>query len=347
MKLRSYSESTSLNPGDIFIHDGQAGTHSVTAKTVANEFGKLIDESALRYKPAFQIDFKELYFPYFTIGQAGMNACYLNDNFIYKLLNQSLSFEQRKTVFRGKNLGTAYTPAQRSAIVEGTFDDLFLGDYWEYDTIVNNQRVQGKARIVDFDYWYGKGPSSSERMDTHHIVVMCSNPTMNNHLPGWPSESDGYVGSYFNKLSTYNRTSLANNLFGTSNVLERWELLINSIKNGKPAGVSWYQTKGELPNEPMIFGSFINTPANDGTTSNYFDYSGSGQFLLYRTHPEFIFEDLSVGAYGVLRDSSTSESWCLAGRGGIPAVSNPPSMIPSEGTALMMYFAPYAIGGKV
>lgn len=33
------------------------------------------------------------------------------------------------SIFRGKNLGTSYTSAMSKAIQEGTFDDLFVGDY--------------------------------------------------------------------------------------------------------------------------------------------------------------------------------------------------------------------------
>lgn len=36
----------------------------------------------------------------------------------------------RNTVIRGNNLGTSFTDSQKNAIKNGSFDDLFLGDYW-------------------------------------------------------------------------------------------------------------------------------------------------------------------------------------------------------------------------
>ena len=35
-----------------------------------------------------------------------------------------------RNVYRGKNLGSSVTAAQKAAIQNGTFDDLFIGDYW-------------------------------------------------------------------------------------------------------------------------------------------------------------------------------------------------------------------------
>ena len=46
-------------------------------------------------------------------------------------------------IYRGKNLGTSVTTAQYNAIKAGTFDDLYIGDYWV---------INGKTwRIAAFD----------------------------------------------------------------------------------------------------------------------------------------------------------------------------------------------------
>ena len=36
-------------------------------------------------------------------------------------------------IYRGKHLGDSYTPEQQAMVEAGTFDDLFIGDYWEID----------------------------------------------------------------------------------------------------------------------------------------------------------------------------------------------------------------------
>ncbi len=58
----------------------------------------------------------------------------------------SISPEAHSRIFRGKNLGTSVTAAQKAAIQDGTFKDLFLGDYWVIGGV--------NWRIVDMDYWY-------------------------------------------------------------------------------------------------------------------------------------------------------------------------------------------------
>ena len=58
-------------------------------------------------------------------------------------------------IYRGVNLGSSYTAAQRAAVSSGTFTGLWIGDYW---TIGGIQWI-----IVDFDYWGGT---------THHLLVM-------------------------------------------------------------------------------------------------------------------------------------------------------------------------------
>lgn len=60
-----------------------------------------------------------------------------------------------KNIIRGKNLGNTYTSEQKQAIADGTFDDLYLGDYWEKDGI--------KWQIVDINYWSDK---------PNHLVIM-------------------------------------------------------------------------------------------------------------------------------------------------------------------------------
>ena len=55
----------------------------------------------------------------------------------------TLSPINHRNIFRGKNLGSAVTEEQKTAIQSGTFDDLFVGDYWEIDGV--------KWRIVDMD----------------------------------------------------------------------------------------------------------------------------------------------------------------------------------------------------
>lgn len=65
-------------------------------------------------------------------------------------------------VYRGKNLGTSITDAQLSAIRNGTFDDLYIGDYWVLP--INGKSV--RARIAGFSCGWQEIP---------HIVLLLDN----------------------------------------------------------------------------------------------------------------------------------------------------------------------------
>ena len=65
------------------------------------------------------------------------------------------------SIFRGKYLGSSVTAAQYAAIKAGTFDDLFIGDYWTINGI--------NWRIAAFDYYLGTG---STALATHHAVIV-------------------------------------------------------------------------------------------------------------------------------------------------------------------------------
>ena len=64
-------------------------------------------------------------------------------------------------IYRGKNLGTSVTTAQYNAIKAGTFDDLYIGDYWVINGVT--------WRIADFDYFLNCGDTSCS---THHAVIV-------------------------------------------------------------------------------------------------------------------------------------------------------------------------------
>ena len=64
-----------------------------------------------------------------SVGIIGRTAWYTDAT----LGNNNAGYHN--SVFRGKNLGTSYTAAQKSQITGGTFNDIFVGDYW----VINNK----------------------------------------------------------------------------------------------------------------------------------------------------------------------------------------------------------------
>lgn len=90
---------------------------------------------------------------------------------------QHIPLWQKKLIVRGQNItgpGIPVTERQRQAIANGTFDDIFLGDYWEVPLYTSQQYMIRRFTVVDFDYWYGIDYNNENfpKVEKHHVVLM-------------------------------------------------------------------------------------------------------------------------------------------------------------------------------
>lgn len=187
-----------------------------------------------------------------------------------------LSPENHRTIFRGKNLGTTLTLEQKAAIQDGSFKDLWLGDYW----VINGVNW----RIVDFDYWYNLG---NPKFTKHHLVIMPDTALYSAKMNDSSITTGGYVGSlmYTANLETA-KTTIAEAF--DSAVLTHKDYLINAVTSGYPSNGAFTDSMVELPNECMIYGSFISSPGDPGT-GNVKRYTiNKTQFSLFRVAPKYI-----------------------------------------------------------
>lgn len=155
---------------------------------------------------------------------------------------------------RFKYLGTSVTSEQWAAIQNGTFDGLFLGDYWTINGV--------DYIIVAFDYWLNTGDTPCTK---HHVVVI---PRVNLYTykfnPTNTTEG-GYVGSDLYKNGLTQAKTTINSAFGSAHILSHRQHLMNAVTNGKPTGSDWYDSTVELMNENMVYGGRQFSPMPDGT----------------------------------------------------------------------------------
>lgn len=169
-------------------------------------------------------------------------------------------------IYRGENLGSSVTAAQYAEINAGTFNDLFIGDYWVIGGV--------NYRIAAFDYWLNTGDGS--RCQTHHVVIVpdssLTSAKMNNSTvtTGAYIGSDFYTGANSNTART-TAQSMVKNAFGSTHILSHREYLMNAVTNGYESGQSLYDVEIELMNELMVYGSNIFHNIQNGTNipSNY------------------------------------------------------------------------------
>ena len=213
-------------------------------------------------------------------------------------------------IYRGKNLGTSVTAAQYAAIAAGTFDDLYIGDYWV---------IGGVAyRIAAFDYYLRCGNTD---LTTHHVVIVPDSNLYNHVMNDSNTTEGGYVGS---KMYTEGLTQAKTTIKAAFNghVLNHRIYLTNAVTNGKPSAGAWCDSEVELMNEQMVYGGAIFMPGCDGTTvpTNY--RVEKSQLPLFTHRPDLISNRLTfwlrdvvtasrfadVGGYGNANDTGAGLS---------------------------------------
>lgn len=195
----------------------------------------------------------------------------------YSQLDMFIPVEQRRNTFRGRNLGSVYTDAQKAAVAAGTFDDLFIGDYWVINGVT--------WRIVDINYWLNTGDTPCT---TPHLVIMPDSQLYTGKMNSENTTQGGYGGSEMYKYGLHDAKTTINNAFGSDYILSHREYLTNAVTDGHPSGAAWVDSKVELPNEPMMYGSYIFTAAGDGTFVPNRHTIDKTQLALMKMYPRFI-----------------------------------------------------------
>lgn len=199
-----------------------------------------------------------------------IDASGVYDTTISKTLEQALEIlladgaGAHNSLYRGKSLGSSVTAAQWAAIADGTFKDLYIGDYWTINSV--------NWRIAHFDYWLHSG--DTECTD-HHVVIVPDTALYTAKMNDSNITTGAYVGSkmYTSYLATAKTT--VNNAFGSSYILNHRIYLSNAMKSTSDptyeSGGSWYSSTVELMNERMVYGAdiFHNVEVNGANPANW------------------------------------------------------------------------------
>lgn len=162
-------------------------------------------------------------------------------------------------IYRGKSLGSSVTTAQYSAISAGTFDDMYIGDYWTIGGV--------NYRIAAFDYYYRCGDTD---LTKHHIVVVPDTSLYNHVMNDTSITTGGYVGSkmYTEGLEQAKTTIKA---AFSGHVLSHRIYLTNAVADGHPSAGAWCDSEVDLMCEQMVYGGAIFMPIANGSAvyTNY------------------------------------------------------------------------------
>ena len=178
-------------------------------------------------------------------------------------------------IFRGKSLGTSVKDAQWAEIKAGTFNDLYIGDYW---TIGGIDWV-----IAAFDYYLGTGDTECT---AHHIVIVPRGVLYNAQMNSTNTTDGAYFGSAMYKTGLNTAKETINKAFGSSHIFNHRNHLQNAVSNGYPSGGAWYDSTVELMTEENVYGCKVFGAMANGSTipSNY--VVDKSQFPLFRLRPD-------------------------------------------------------------
>lgn len=181
-----------------------------------------------------------------------------------------------RNLFRGKSLGNTVTSAQKAAILDGSFDNLFVGDYWDIGGV--------RWRIVDINYWLGMGDTA---FAPNHLVIMPDDQLYAAQMNATNITTGGYTNSEMRTTHLAQAKTTINTAFPGMVKVKRL-LFENAVTNGRPSAGAWIDSDVDLPNEINMYGSSIFRPANDGTSIPYNYTVDKTQFALFQLVPRFI-----------------------------------------------------------
>lgn len=217
-----------------------------------------------------------------TTGPSGAGVSTVSD--AVKVLNDIVAHNDaliHNAIGRGENIGTSVSSAQWASIKDGSFKNMYIGDYW----LINNYHW----RIAAFDYYYGRNGVTA-----HHVVIVPDEVSASavQYHDNVDISGVGYAGSTIHNttLPSY-KSSVVDGAFGASHILSHTVALSNAISDGIVTGhIASDNCTMLLMTAENVFGASVETSL-DGSGAT----SGGGvlnddsvQFPLFRLYPAAI-----------------------------------------------------------
>lgn len=179
------------------------------------------------------------------------------------------------SIYRGKYLGDSVTAEQYAAISAGTFEDLYIGDYWTISNV--------NYRIAAFDYYWNC--SDTATLPPHHAVIVPEKNLYNASMNDAHTTTGGYVGSQMRAANLAQAITTIGAAF-SGHVMSHRIYLTNAVSNGYASGGAWYDSRIDLMNEQMVYGSGIFSPVSTGSSTPLANYRvEKNQLPLFAMNP--------------------------------------------------------------
>lgn len=216
------------------------------------------------------------------------------------------------SIYRGKDLSQMSIDTICNRISAGTFEDLYVGDYYSMSISYNGTFESVTWVIAGFDYYYNTG--SPTRMTTHHAVIVPLEPFKTaESMNASATTSGGYAGSNMHTTILPKYIADIKTRFGASHVIPWYDWLTTDVDNnamsdnrtgkGRASGGSWQTIEIRLMNEPMLTGTKVMS------SSSFDTVFPNMQLPLFKCRPDLITSDRNYHLSNVVSSSAFGGVW--------------------------------------
>ena len=223
------------------------------------------------------------------------------------------------SIFRGKSLGSSVSAKQWSAIGEGTFDNMFIGDFWSINGVY--------WRIAAFNYYMRKGPTANV-VTAPHVVIVPDKSLGLSKMNSTATTTGAYAGSDF-RTGNNGNTGLATaktaieNAFGATHIMIHKNYFAKTVSaDAIESDGAWYDSDVDLMNEHQVYGGKLYESAySKDALLPHVKTIDTTQFPLFMFAPQFTIGSATDGTRGVywLRNSVAFGSFAIVDYTGLGA----------------------------
>ena len=177
--------------------------------------------------------------------------------------------EAHNAMWGGRDITDAFNNGTVSAkIANGTFRDIFPGDYITKSVTISGKTYTVNWVIADCDYWINKG-DVHPGMTTHHVAIVPQNSIFDVRMNSTNTTEGGYAGSeMYKKIIPACATGIVN-AFGSDHILTFRDSITNSVDTSRASsGIpqftgtpgwpgTWVSVQCNLMSEKMVYGAPI------------------------------------------------------------------------------------------
>ena len=225
--------------------------------------------------------------------------------------------EAHNAMWGGRDITAAFDAGTVSEhIADGTFKDIFPGDYITKQVTISGTAYTVNWVIADCDYWINKGDQGNG-MTAHHVVIVPQQPIFSANMNATNTTEGGYAGSRMYRETIPACATGIVNAFGSSHILTFRDSITravntSSISSGAPfwTGASsdwgWYDAQCNLMCERMVYGmpAFSSSAWDAGVATRQFSaFRLSERLINYNRQSWWLRDVVSSAGFAVVSGS--------------------------------------------